>query len=67
MVHKRLKEKLTEKKNLIILDDVWNDNKSKWEEVQKPLLYGAQGSRIVVTTRNKEVASTMRSKEHFLK
>jgi len=66
MVHKRLKEKLTEKKFLLILDDVWNENQSKWEEVQKPLLYGAQGSRIVVTTRSKEVASTMRSKERFL-
>jgi len=66
MVHKRLKEKLTGKKFLLVLDDVWNEDKSKWEEVQKPLLYGTQGSRIVVTTRSKEVASTMRSKECFL-
>ncbi|XP_027910642.1 putative disease resistance protein At3g14460 [Vigna unguiculata] len=66
MVHQSLKETLTGKKFLLILDDVWNENQSKWEEVQKPLLYGAQGSRIVVTTRSKEVASTMRSKERFL-
>ncbi|XP_027909316.1 putative disease resistance RPP13-like protein 1 [Vigna unguiculata] len=65
-VHQSLKETLTGKKFLLILDDVWNEDKSKWEEVQKPLLYGAQGSRIVVTTRSKEVASTMRSKERFL-
>jgi len=67
MVHRRLKEKLTGKKFLLILDDVWNENQSKWEELQKPLVFGAQGSRILVTTRSKEVASIMRSEEHSLK
>ncbi|KAK8464413.1 hypothetical protein PHAVU_011G202366 [Phaseolus vulgaris] len=67
MVHKRLKQNLTGKKFLLILDDVWNENQFKWEEVQKPLLFGAQGSKILVTTRSKEVASTMRSEEHSLK
>jgi len=67
MVHRRLGEKLTGKKFLLVLDDVWNENQTKWEEVQKPLILGVQGSRILVTTRSKEVASTMRSKEHSLK
>ncbi|XP_047158841.1 putative disease resistance RPP13-like protein 1 [Vigna umbellata] len=67
MVHRRLKEKLTGKKFLVVLDDVWNETLSNWKEVQKPLLLGAQGSRIVVTTRSKEVASTMFSEERFLK
>ena len=67
MVHTRLKEKLTGKKFLLVLDDVWNENQSKWEEVQKPLALGAQGSRILVTSRSKEVASTMLSEEHFLR
>ncbi|KAL2979500.1 hypothetical protein AAZX31_13G176000 [Glycine max] len=66
MVHGRLKEKLTGKKFLLVLDDVWNENRSKWEAVLKPLVFGAQGSRIIATTRSKEVASTMRSKEHLL-
>ncbi|ESW05710.1 hypothetical protein PHAVU_011G202900 [Phaseolus vulgaris] len=66
IVHRRLKEKLTGKKFLLILDDVWNKNQFKWEEVQKPLVFGAQGSRILVTTRSKNVASTMRSDEHSL-
>ncbi|WVZ03204.1 hypothetical protein V8G54_024010 [Vigna mungo] len=67
MIHRRLKENLTEKKFLLVLDDVWNKNQSKWEDVQKSLVYGAKGSRILVTTRSKEIASTMRSKDHSLK
>ena len=66
MVHGRLKEKLTGKKFLLVLDDVWNENRLKWEAVLKHLVFGAQGSRIIATTRSKEVASTMRSEEHLL-
>ncbi|KAK8464403.1 hypothetical protein PHAVU_011G200820 [Phaseolus vulgaris] len=66
MVHKKLGEKLTGKKFLLVLDDVWNENQTKWEEVRKPLVLGAQGSKILVTTRSKEVASTMWSKEYSL-
>ncbi|XP_027909268.1 putative disease resistance protein At3g14460 [Vigna unguiculata] len=67
MVHTRLKENLTKKKFLLVLDDVWNENQHNWEEVQKPLMFGVQGSRILVTARSKEVASTMRSEVHSLK
>jgi len=66
MVHKRLKEKLIGKKFLLILDDVWNETQFKWEEVQKPLVFRVQGSRILVTTCSKEVAYTMWSEEHSL-
>jgi len=67
MVHKRLKEELTKKKFLLVLDDLWNENQHNWEEVQKPLMFGVQGSRILVTTRSKEVASTMQSEVYSLK
>jgi len=67
VVQRRLKEKLTGKKFLLILDDVWNERQSKWEQVQKALGFGAQGSRILVTTRSEKVAVTMRSEEHHLK
>ncbi|WVZ13607.1 hypothetical protein V8G54_011173 [Vigna mungo] len=67
MVHGRLKEKVSGKKFLLILDDVWSERREEWEAVQTPLSYGAPGSRILVTTRIEKVASNMRSKVHRLK
>ncbi|KAK8464301.1 hypothetical protein PHAVU_011G173801 [Phaseolus vulgaris] len=66
MVQRRLKENLRGKKFLLILDDVWNERQSKWEDVQKPLLFGGQGSRILLTTRSEKVSVTMRSEKQFL-
>ncbi|ESW22946.2 hypothetical protein PHAVU_004G008620 [Phaseolus vulgaris] len=67
MVHKKLKEKLSGKKFLLVLDDVWNERPAEWEAVRTPLSYGAPGSRILVTTRGEKVASSMRSEVHILK
>ncbi|XP_068501543.1 putative disease resistance RPP13-like protein 1 [Phaseolus vulgaris] len=67
MVHKKLKEKLSGRKFLLVLDDVWNERPAEWEVVRTPLSYGAPGSRILVTTRGEKVASSMRSEVHFLK
>ncbi|KAK8469918.1 hypothetical protein PHAVU_004G009800 [Phaseolus vulgaris] len=67
MVHKKLKEKLSGKKFLLVLDDVWNERPAEWEAVRTPLSYGAPGSRILVTTRSEKVASSMRSEVHLLK
>ncbi|XP_050387433.1 putative disease resistance protein RGA4 [Argentina anserina] len=45
---------------LLVLDDVWNPNCSQWEELLKPLHSGAKGSRVLVTTRNENVAALMK-------
>ncbi|CAB4272835.1 unnamed protein product [Prunus armeniaca] len=46
-------------KFLLVLDDVWNQDYRKWEQLKLPLQNGAVGSRILVTTRKGEVARMM--------
>ncbi|KAJ6386628.1 hypothetical protein OIU78_016537 [Salix suchowensis] len=44
---------------LLVLDDVWTEDHRQWEQL-KPCLAGcARGSRILVTTRNGDVAKMM--------
>ncbi|CAB4303505.1 unnamed protein product [Prunus armeniaca] len=54
-------ESIAGKKFLLVLDDVWNEDFSKWEVLKQPLLLGGVGSRILVTTRKERVAQAMRT------
>ncbi|KAJ8774897.1 hypothetical protein K2173_019901 [Erythroxylum novogranatense] len=51
-----LKNQLTDKKFLLVLDDVWTDNYDHWDILLKPLKAGAKGSKIIITTRLQSVA-----------
>ncbi|XP_059441960.1 putative disease resistance RPP13-like protein 1 [Corylus avellana] len=62
----RLRECLTGKKFLLVLDDVWNETYVQWEALCKPVKYGAQGSKVLVTTRNNSVVSVARALPHRL-
>ncbi|XP_068309300.1 disease resistance protein RGA2-like [Pyrus communis] len=56
----QLRDALKDKKFLLVLDDVWNEDRIKWSELRDLLIEGAKiGSKIVVTTRNISVASIM--------
>ncbi|XP_010657708.1 putative disease resistance RPP13-like protein 1 [Vitis vinifera] len=57
----KVKERLSKKKFLLVLDDVWNENYTNWHMLQTPLTVGLNGSKIIVTTRSDKVASIMRS------
>ncbi|KAK2969235.1 hypothetical protein RJ640_003469 [Escallonia rubra] len=61
MVQVKLRERISKKKFLLILDDVWNENYGKWDVLSRPFQVGAPGSTVIVTTRNVSVASIMRS------
>ncbi|KAL5737259.1 hypothetical protein ACOSP7_030020 [Xanthoceras sorbifolium] len=58
-VQTQLKDAVVGKKFLVFLDDVWSEDDHKWEVLRSPFLYGAPGSKIVVTTRSTKVALTM--------
>ncbi|XP_023892157.1 putative disease resistance protein RGA1 [Quercus suber] len=51
-----LRKSLSQKKYLLVLDDVWNDNKEKWCNLKTLLLDGLKGSKVVITTRTNLVA-----------
>ncbi|XP_057781374.1 putative disease resistance protein RGA3 [Salvia miltiorrhiza] len=55
----KLKEALKDKTYLLVLDDVWNEDRSKWEDFFNSLLgvSSVMGNAIVVTTRSMEVDS----------
>ncbi|KAI0503710.1 hypothetical protein KFK09_014648 [Dendrobium nobile] len=52
----RLKEEVKSKKFLLVLDDIWEEDESKWGDVLAPLSSGGFGSKILVTTRTDSVA-----------
>jgi hypothetical protein len=52
-------ETLKTKKFLLVLDDVWDTDPAKWEALSNAFMFGAQGSKVIVTTRDSEVARVM--------
>ncbi|XP_014495438.1 putative disease resistance protein RGA3 isoform X1 [Vigna radiata var. radiata] len=55
----RLRHRLSGQKYLLVLDDVWNDNRPKWTQLKDLIKVGAVGSKILVTTRSNSIASMM--------
>ncbi|XP_061997840.1 putative disease resistance protein RGA3 isoform X3 [Rosa rugosa] len=58
---KNLQEDLKGKRYLLILDDVWNDNPQKWDDLMSCLLKvnDTRGSNIIVTTRSDRAAKVV--------
>ncbi|KAL8260458.1 hypothetical protein R6Q59_028411, partial [Mikania micrantha] len=65
LLQEALKEKLSKKMFLLVLDDVWNENHQEWELLQRPFTVGARGSKVLVTTRKTTVASAMDSDQAY--
>ena len=61
LLQRQLQKILTGKNYLLVVDDVWNKNEESWEQLLLPFNHGSSTSKIIVTTRDKEVASIMKS------
>ncbi|GLT44965.1 hypothetical protein SLA2020_188360 [Shorea laevis] len=69
LLQQELSKMLSNKKFLLVLDDIWNEDPYLWDSLQKPFLSGAAGSKIMITTRSEHVVEIMRGKSraHHLK
>ncbi|XP_025634575.1 putative disease resistance RPP13-like protein 1 isoform X2 [Arachis hypogaea] len=56
-----LKEKLARRKFFVVLDDSWNEDYDAWNSLLKPFQNGVKGSKILITTRSKKVASVVQT------
>ncbi|CAJ2673565.1 unnamed protein product [Trifolium pratense] len=54
-----LRNTLVDQKFLLVLDDVWNENRVKWEELKDLIQVSAKGSKVLVTTRSHKTADMM--------
>ncbi|XP_059597902.1 putative disease resistance RPP13-like protein 1 [Vitis vinifera] len=64
-IQENLRKELKGKKFLIVLDDLWNDDYFELDRLCSPFWVGAQGSKILVTTRNNDVANKMRGHKNL--
>ncbi|XP_018721440.2 putative disease resistance protein RGA4 [Eucalyptus grandis] len=54
-----LRETIKDKKYLLVLDDIWTNDRGRWNELRNLLSQGASESKIIVTTRHSDVAFIM--------
>ncbi|XP_022875062.1 putative disease resistance RPP13-like protein 1 [Olea europaea var. sylvestris] len=59
MLQVKLKERLSNKKFLLVLDDIWHEKYGDWDTLRRPFLAGKPGSKIIITTRQERVAKIM--------
>ncbi|KAH7674108.1 P-loop containing nucleoside triphosphate hydrolase protein [Dioscorea alata] len=66
LLQRDLRQLLGHKRYLLVLDDVWNEDHMKWDALRHLLLDGAEGSRILVTTRNENCSRIMGARKSYV-
>ncbi|XP_062026804.1 disease resistance protein RGA2-like [Rosa rugosa] len=63
-----IRTRVEKKKFLLVLDDVWTEDETKWENLKLQVIMQscAQDSTILVTTRKEEVAKMMRATSNMI-
>ncbi|XP_060670904.1 putative disease resistance protein RGA1 [Ziziphus jujuba] len=56
-----LRQTLNGKRYLLLLDDVWNEDREKWPKLRTLLMDGSRGSAVLITTRNMDIAQMMQT------
>ncbi|XP_022764822.1 putative disease resistance protein At3g14460 [Durio zibethinus] len=56
LLQSELSERLAGRRFLLVLDGIWSEGYKDWEILKAPLMCGARGSKILVTTRSYNVA-----------
>ncbi|KAL5562765.1 hypothetical protein UlMin_032514 [Ulmus minor] len=65
VLQNHLRNKLKNKRFLLVLDDVWSEDRTKWNDLKGLLMEGSKGSKIIVTTRKDSVAELMGDVETY--
>ncbi|CAI8595993.1 unnamed protein product [Vicia faba] len=55
-VQQQLRDKIRGKKFLLVLDDIWNEDRELWLKLKSLFMEGGKGSMVIVTTRSQTVA-----------
>ncbi|WVZ82848.1 hypothetical protein U9M48_030061 [Paspalum notatum var. saurae] len=64
----QIKDALSGKRYLLVLDDVWNRDNNKWKMLKLYIEHGGKGSSVMTTTRDEKVAEVMGAiKAHNIK
>ncbi|KAM3397284.1 putative disease resistance protein RGA3 [Capsicum galapagoense] len=58
-LQKKLQELLNRERYFLVLDDVWNEDQQKWDNLRAALNVGANGASVLTTTRLEMVGSIM--------